>query len=112
MSRYDDSPVYDNKSELYEDFFEERSVNFIRQYRSGTLSHPSVLERSNLHKARHMWRLGDRLYKLAHRYYGDSRLWWVIAWYNKKPTDSHFRLGDTVYIPMPLDKVLMVLKRT
>lgn len=32
----------------------------------------------------------DRIDLLAHRYYGDSRLWWVIAWANNLeilPTD-------------------------
>ena len=112
MSRYDNSPIYDNKAELYDGFFQERSVNFIRQYKSGTMSHPTVEQRASLQKARHVWRLGDRLYKLAHKHYGDSRLWWVIAWYNMKPTDSHFRIGDTVFVPMPLEKVLSMLQRT
>ena len=111
MSRYDNAPIYDNKAQVYDEFFQERTVNFIRQYKSGRLSHPTVEQRRTLQKVRHTWRLGDRLYKLAHQHYGDSTLWWVIAWYNMKPTDSHFRGGDVVYIPTPLEKVLAILKR-
>ena len=48
----------------------------------------------------HVWKVGSRFYKLAAEYYGDSRLWWVIAFFNKKPTDGHVDIGDVVYIPM------------
>ena len=58
----------------------------------------------------HTWRLGDRLFKLAHKHYGDSRYWWIIAWYNLSPTDSHFSIGDTVQIPKPLPKILRYLR--
>ena len=49
---------------------------------------------------------GDRFDLLAHQYYGDSELWWVIAWYNQTPTESHVELGDVLQIPLPLHKVL------
>ena len=39
-------------------------------------------------------------------YYDVAELWWVIAQFNQKPTDSHYSLGDVVYIPLPLEKVL------
>jgi nucleoid-associated protein YgaU len=110
-SRYDNTPVFVNNDELYDEFFEERNVNFIRQYRSGRLRHPTLTERASLERVRHVWKIGDRLYKLAHQYYGDSRLWWVIAWYNKKPTEGHFKIGDLIRIPMPLNQVLSMLRR-
>ena len=56
--------------------------------------------------ARVHWSVGTKLYKLAHQYYNDSKLWWVIAAFNQKPTDSHFSVGDVVYIPLPLERVL------
>ena len=31
---------------------------------------------------------GDRLDLLAHQYYGDSTLWWILASVNNLPTDS------------------------
>jgi len=43
---------------------------------------------------------------LAAKHYGDPNLWWVLAWYNKKPTESHFSVGDTVYIPTPAEEVV------
>ena len=55
--------------------------------------------------------MGDKLYKFAHEYYGDPNLWWVIAWYNNKPTDAHFKLGETVYIPRELEVAINIAMR-
>lgn len=54
----------------------------------------------------HVWSVGDRMSKLAHKYYGDARLWWVIAWFNGKPTEFHCKVGDTIRVPEPLRDVL------
>ena len=48
--------------------------------------------------------------KLAHKHYGDSSLWWVIAWFNKRPTESHVTVGTVIVIPMPIQKVLKYLR--
>lgn len=47
----------------------------------------------------HVWSHGDKLYKLANKYFGDRDLFWIISLYNNKPTDSHYSYGDIVYIP-------------
>lgn len=38
--------------------------------------------RSNSDDIEHVWMQGDRLDILAQKYYGDARLWWIIAEYN------------------------------
>ena len=63
----------------------------------------------NLDFTLHHWKTGDKFYKLAHKFYGDSRLWWVIAWFNQKPTDHHPKPGDEIYIPGPISRLLAVL---
>jgi hypothetical protein len=110
-SRYSNASPFINNEELYEDFFEDRDVNYIRQFRTGRLSHPTVKDRSRLNTVKHVWGLGSKLYKLAAKHYGDPTLWWVIAWYNMKPTEAHFKPGTVVYIPLPLDRVLAILQR-
>lgn len=47
----------------------------------------------------HVWSYGDNLRKLSYKYYSDPKFWWVIGFVNKKPTDSHFSLGDEIMIP-------------
>jgi hypothetical protein len=110
-SRYNNARPFINNNELYEEFFEDRDVNYIEQYRTGMLTNPTVSQRARLETVKHVWKMGDRLFKLAAKHYGDPTMWWIIAWYNLKPTESHFKIGDLVYIPLPLDRVLSVLKR-
>lgn len=59
----------------------------------------------------HTWKQGDKLYKLANTYYGDISLWWLIAWFNHKPIDSLYTLGDTVEIPFPIQNALAIYRR-
>jgi len=96
-----------NNSETYKKDLEERGYpNGIIHYATPTLKHPTVAEMAKLQRQQHLWKIGDRYYKLAHKYYGNAKYWWVIAWYNKKPTESHMQLGETLYIPSPLEDIL------
>lgn len=105
-ARYDDKRDLENKEDIYEELLEERGVKYIRQYGTANLTHPTAEERTQLERIGHVWKVGDRFFKLAHEYYGDAKYWWVIAWYNKKPTESHLKTGDIIKIPLPLYKVL------
>ena len=109
MSRYRKKrPVLNNEGS-YVNIFEERGVKYIRQYTTANLHHPTVAQRAKLERVSHVWQLGDHFYKLAHRYYGNSKLWWVIAWYNQTPTEAHMTTGQTIKIPFPLADVLSLL---
>ena len=110
MSRYANETPFTNNSEFYKEFFKERGVRYIRQFRTGKLRHPTIREMASLERINHVWSLGDRYYKLAHKYYGDSSLWWIIAWFNLKPTEGHCRSGDLIRIPLPLDRVIEMLR--
>lgn len=106
ISRYDDRIVVINRHERYKQLLDDRGVNLIRQFNSPQLRFPTESEMATLTIINHFWSVGDRYYKLADKHYGDSRLWWVIAWFNRKPTESHLQLGDLLYIPLPLERVL------
>ena len=104
--RYDNRSTAINNELLYEELFTKRKVFFIEQYTTPTLIHPGVEEIANLNNVQHVWVHGDKYYKLAHKHYGESKFWWVIAWYNKKPTEAHLSRGDLILIPTPLSDVL------
>ena len=106
ISRYDNRKLFTNDLELYESSLTQRSVNLIKQYSTGKLKYPDINQLSSINIQKETWKLGDRLYKYSHKYYGDVRLWWVIAWFNKKPTENHFEIGDEVLVPFPLEKIL------
>ncbi len=109
MSRLDRTVVR-NAEELYEEIFRKRGVKFIDHYSTPNMHHPTAKQVSNVELVSHIWKVGDRFFKLAHEHYGDSKLWWVIAWFNQLPTDSHVELGQVINIPVPLGDALGILR--
>ena len=105
-SRYDNRRLIKNDLEEYEAFFEERGINYIVQYNPRSLKYPTVDQIKNLTRVQHVWKVGDRYYKLASQFYGNPKYWWIIAHYNKKPTEADLSTGDIIYIPTPLEKIL------
>lgn len=100
-------PVY-NVDEGYEKLYQYTrfSPNGIKQYPTLNLKYPTADQIYSYTIQNETWAVGQRLYKLANKYYGDPQYWWVIAFFNKKPTEQHFSIGDPVQIPLPLDRVL------
>ena len=104
--RNDSKTIIFNDSTIYEDIMKERNVPFIEHYRSYSMVSPSVRQMAELQIDKHVWSTGDKYWKLAEHSYGDPSFWWVIAWFNKKPTESHMNNGDLVLIPRPLENIL------
>ena len=93
-SRYAGAPEFINSSQVYREIFEDRGVSQIKQYGTRNLIYPTK-------------RQIDQLDVVAHRWvYGDSSMWWVIAFFNQTPTESHLRFGSVVYVPHPIERVL------
>lgn len=106
FDRYYSRRIFKNDLEKYKNVFKNRNVKFINQYSSPEFKFPSEQEYNNIQIAKHVWKVGDRYYKLAYEYYGDSAMWWVIAKYNQLPTEAHVEIGDEILIPYPLSTVL------
>jgi len=105
-NRYINRAIRANKEEIYEELLEDRGIKKLNQYLTPSFAELTEVRRLSLDEGEHVWKTGDRLWKLAGTHYGDPTLWWLIAWYNEKPTDAHYELGDIVYIPFPLGRVL------
>ena len=108
-SRYNTLSIGVNNSSKYDDFFEERGVKRIEQYFTPKMRHLTADEIGTLTVISHLWTQGDRYYRLAHDYYGDPRVWWVIAWFNRLPTEADVKLGYIINIPTPVEKVIEML---
>ena len=104
--RYENRKVINNSSENFEDQFRARSVERINHYSTTKFKYPTAEEIGKLNIVSEEWKLGDRLYKYAYKHYGDVNLWWIIAWFNKKPTENDFEIGEEVLIPFPLEKII------
>ena len=106
MPRHGTESTMVNTEELYEEVFEDRGVQKIEHYKTAKWPPLTASVRGSFVTVRHKWTLGDRYWKLAARYYGEPKLWWVIAWYNEKPTESHVKIGGLILVPTPVNKVL------
>ena len=110
MSRYNQTKVLTNASDYYAPLRKSRDLKAVNQFETPILKNPGPKERSKLTKATHIWRYGDRFYKLAHQYYGNEKFWWVIAWYNSVPIEAALPVGTQLYIPLNLEEALKVLQ--
>ena len=107
FSRYDGREIFMNDDENYRKvFFKKRDIKRTFQYKTAVFNYPDNHEINELQNVTHIWKATDKLYNLANEYYKSPQFWWVIAWYNKKPTESHFTVGDVIFIPLPLQRVL------
>jgi len=105
--RDDGRAKYINTRDIYLQQMNRRGVkNGINHLSTQNFKTLTVEEIATLDVIAVPWKTGDRLFKYASEYYSDPRLWWVIALFNLKPTDSHFKIGDTVLIPTPIERVL------
>ena len=110
MSRFNNRRILRNHDELYQEYLEERDIKHFRQYASPNFQYPTVEQMGEIKRIKHVWKSGDRFFKLAFEHYGDPTMWWVIAWFNKTPTESHVPIGSVVLIPKPIQKVLKYLR--
>lgn len=49
---------------------------------------------------------GDRLDNLAHKYYSDNSLWWVIAKANGIKGKSALKPGENLRIPLNIQRII------
>lgn len=106
-SRYNLRRKLTNTMRFYKEYMRERGVGKISHYNTPKMRYPAPeIVATDINRIQHIWKAGDMYWKLAAKHYGDSELWWVIAWFNKKPTENHVKLGDIIHIPKPLDVVL------
>ena len=109
MARYNKYRVLTDASEYYKPLRDTRGLKIMRFYETPIIKNPSVAERTGLTADAHIWKYGDRLYKLADQYYNDSRFWWVIAWYNGVPCEAEIENGTILAIPLNIEETLKAL---
>ena len=108
-NRYTRRTITENREDVYKELLEARGRKMIDHYATPTIYHPSDDDFEDIDTVKHVWKVGDRFYKLSVQYYGDPSFWWIIATFNQKPTESDLKIGDDVFIPLPLDKAYRVV---
>jgi hypothetical protein len=107
--RYNKQNIFTNEEKTYKRFLKTRGLTLVRQYDTPKFRFPDQNNIGNFSSIQHIWSMGDRYFKLASEYYSDPKMWWVIAFYNKKPTEFHINMGEVIYIPTPLETVLFYM---
>lgn len=98
MTTYDRGDPAINDSELYDELLDKRGLTEIKQYKTKIFSY--TFKDQEIKCYQHYWSHGDRYHKLASAYYGDFKLWWVIAMFNRKPSEASISYGDKILIPI------------
>ena len=70
---------------------------------------PSILD--GVQTVDHRLSAGERLDTVAHRYYGDSDYWWVIALANRIQDPFRLTVGSILRIPLDVRSILDKVQR-
>lgn len=107
ISRYKRTNIVKNDDIDYKKVFSSRfgSLGLI-QHKVNNIRIPTENELLGTQYSLETWGLGQRLYKLAYKYYGDSQYWWIIALYNNIATEADLEFGEVIKVPTPLDSML------
>ena len=108
-TRYKDFEIVINNAPYYAPLRRSRGLKSVTQYGTIEMHNPSVSERARLTTTNHVWGYGDRLYKLAHTFYGDPEYWWVIAWWNGYGVEADIPTGAPLTIPTNIEEALKAL---
>ena len=111
FSRYNKTQQVSNADIDYKKVFSSRfGLNdFILQRRRAGLQYPDYETISSLIFTYEVWQIGSRLHKISEKYYNDPSYWWLIGFYNKKPTDANYSIGDVVKVPVSLEEAFSAL---
>tara|TARA_R110002074_G_scaffold9137_2_gene36616 strand:+ start:611 stop:955 length:345 start_codon:yes stop_codon:yes gene_type:complete len=103
-----DTTVVD-KTDMFKQLKTRRNLNSVTLFTTLALRPFRSEELEGIEFETHVWKTGDRFYKLANQYYNDPAYWWAIALANGAPTEQHLKLGDELIIPVEIDSFLNIL---
>ena len=110
ISRYGTSTILDNSNPEYADIIGRRGVRSITHISFNKFKEILIKDIPGLQIESYIWKSSDKFYKLAYQYYGDPTYWWVIAFWNYRPLESDVKLGETINIPLQLERILSILE--
>ncbi len=109
MSRYKRRKIAFNDVYKEQEIFDKRGVEKIDQYTTPRLKNPSEEQIDQIDYFLYDFKQGDRFFKLARRFFNDHNLWYLIAIFNRKPTEAHVKPGEKLKIPTNIAQAIEVL---
>ena len=104
LDRNEKRDILLNNHELYKKKLKERGIKSFKHYSKMKMSNITSEDMKNITILDHIFVTGDSLAKLSYKYYGDTRYWWILEVFNKKPIDNLIKVGDTIHIPLPVEE--------
>jgi len=95
-------------SDLYDNLLDLRGLKNITINISKRL--PEDFNPESYAYSTHVWSKRDRLIKLANIYYGNYKYWYIIGFFNNKPIDHLYKLGETIKIPSNPETIEAILE--
>lgn len=108
-TRYKRKDIIINRSDYYAPLRKSRDLRSMTHYGTVMMRSPSIGVRSAVDSTDHLWTYGDRLYNIAHAFYGDARYWWIIAWWNGYGMEADIKTGAVITIPINIEEALKAL---
>lgn len=107
MNRYNNSvTISEQTGGRYDILLEDRGVRSIQHFATDSVRYPTEEQLATMKLIEITWTVGDRYWKLASQYYKNPKYWWIIAWFNKAPTEAYLSEGSTILIPASLETAL------
>ena len=109
MSRYKKRKTAFNDVYKNEELFDNRGIEKLTQYTTPKFKNPTDDDINSIDFFLYSFKDGDRLFKLARKFFNDPSLWYIIALFNRKPTEAHIAIGEKIKIPVNIAKAIEVL---
>ena len=111
FSRYNKIREIQNFDTDYKKVFSSRYglSDFLLHKKRLGLKYPDNEKMSSLIFTYETWQVGSRLHKLSEKHYKTPYYWWVIGFYNKKPIDANYSVGDVLVVPVSLEEAIAAL---
>ena len=109
MSRYFDRVTTTNKHIMYRKKHKKRGVSMVEHYETPELTSIDQEDLDSIEVYEYVWKHGDCFWRLAEEFYGSPENWWMIAQFNRTPTEAHLKIGQTIRIPVSLGDLMRAM---
>jgi nucleoid-associated protein YgaU len=94
---------------MYKKKHKKRGVSTVEHYETPemTIIEQDILDSIDVYE--YVWKQGDCFWRIAEDFYGVPENWWMIAEFNRTPTEAHLRVGQIIRIPVNLNDLLELL---
>jgi nucleoid-associated protein YgaU len=96
MENFNKSQIGLKRTDMANMFNAYKDGNDVFFYHGRTLTFGNINKLNEKYVNKHIWKDGDTWHRLAHQYYEDSKLWWIICRANDIKNPLNDISNDTI----------------